>query len=157
MPSTSGQSGPWSDGNEGVLRIPQNSNITGTSPSDCLVSFPGHSLAGSYPSAEKQSVYSTVPADLATLLEDYVGRRKVLIKLVWMVHSNRIRFTFLLLLLFPKRIFPHSHMIYQLFLSNTNNLHIFVWFQVFLSNTNNYMVSSDYFQLEIIICLYTTV
>ena len=33
-----GQSGPWSNGNEGVLRIPQSSSITGTSPSDCLVS-----------------------------------------------------------------------------------------------------------------------
>ena len=47
------------DGNEGVLRIPQSSSIAGTSPSDCL----GHSLGvGSYPSAEKQSVYSTAPA-----------------------------------------------------------------------------------------------
>ena len=46
--------------NEGVLRILQSSSIAGTSPSDCLVSYPGHSLGGwSYPSAEKQSVYST--------------------------------------------------------------------------------------------------
>ena len=38
--------------------------ITGTSPSDCLVSYPGHALVGgSYPSAEVQSVYSTAPAD----------------------------------------------------------------------------------------------
>ena len=37
-------SGPGSDGNEGVLRIPQCSSITGASPSDCLVSYPGHSL-----------------------------------------------------------------------------------------------------------------
>ena len=41
--------------------------MTGTSPSDCLVSYPGHSLGGeSYSSAEKQSVYSTTPADWAT-------------------------------------------------------------------------------------------
>ncbi len=33
-----------SDGNEGVLRIPQSSSIAGTSPSDCLVSYPGHTL-----------------------------------------------------------------------------------------------------------------
>ena len=32
------------DGNEGVLHIPEISNITGTSPSNCLVSYPGHSL-----------------------------------------------------------------------------------------------------------------
>ena len=34
-----GQSGPGSNGNEGVLRIPQNPSITETSPSDCLVSY----------------------------------------------------------------------------------------------------------------------
>ena len=54
-----------SDGSEGVLRIPQSSRNTRTSPSDCLVSYPGHSLVGSYPSAEKQSVYSTALADWA--------------------------------------------------------------------------------------------
>ena len=42
--TTLGQSGPGSDGNKGVLRIPQSSGIIGTSPSDCLVSYPGHSL-----------------------------------------------------------------------------------------------------------------
>ena len=46
-------------GNEGALCIPQSSSITGTSPSDCLVSYPGHSLGESYPSAEVQLVYST--------------------------------------------------------------------------------------------------
>ena len=67
MLTTPGQSGPGNDGNEGVLRIPQSSSIAGTSPSDCLVSYAGHSLVGggSYPSAEVQSVYSTAPADWA--------------------------------------------------------------------------------------------
>ena len=55
--ATPGQSGPGSDGSKGVLHIPQNSNIIGTSPSDCLVLYPEHS----YPSAGKQSVYSMVP------------------------------------------------------------------------------------------------
>ena len=32
-----------SGGNEGVLRIPQSSSITETSPSDCLMSYLGHS------------------------------------------------------------------------------------------------------------------
>ena len=65
--TTPGQSGPGSNGNEGVLRIPQSSSIAGTSPSDCLVSYPGHLLrgGGSYPSAEVPSVYSTAPADWA--------------------------------------------------------------------------------------------
>ena len=57
------QSGPGSNGNGGVLRIPQSLSIIETSPSDCLVSYPGHSLGGSYPSAEVQSVYSTAPVD----------------------------------------------------------------------------------------------
>ena len=42
--TTPGQSGSGSDGNEGVLRITQSSSTVGTSPSDCLVSYPGHSL-----------------------------------------------------------------------------------------------------------------
>ena len=44
--TTPGQSGPGSNGNEGALRIPESSSSTGTSPSDCLVSYPGHSLGG---------------------------------------------------------------------------------------------------------------
>ena len=58
------QSGHWSDGNEDVPHVPQSSRITGTSPSDCSVSYSGHSLrVGSYPSAEKQPMYSTAPVD----------------------------------------------------------------------------------------------
>ena len=55
-----------SDGNEGAFCIPQSSSITGTSPSDNLVSCPGHSLSGSYSSAEVHTVYSTVPVVWAT-------------------------------------------------------------------------------------------
>ena len=44
--NTPGQSGPRSDDNEGVLNIFQSSRITGTSSSDCLVSYPGHPLLG---------------------------------------------------------------------------------------------------------------
>ena len=60
-----GQSEPGSDGNEEVLRITQSSSITGSLLSDCLVSYLEHSLVGgaSYPSAEKQSAYSTATAD----------------------------------------------------------------------------------------------
>ena len=35
---------PGSDGNEGVVCFPQSSSITGTSASDCLVSYTGHFL-----------------------------------------------------------------------------------------------------------------
>ena len=64
--TTLGQSGSGSDGKEGVLRIPQRPSITEASPSDCLVSYPGHSLGESYLFAEMQSVYSATQADWAT-------------------------------------------------------------------------------------------
>ena len=44
--TTPGQGGPGSDGNEGVLRILQSTIITGTSLSDYLMSYPGHSFGG---------------------------------------------------------------------------------------------------------------
>ena len=65
--TTPGQSVPGNNGNKGVLHIPQSSSITETLPSDCLVSYSGHSLGRSYPSAEKQSVLSTTPANWATV------------------------------------------------------------------------------------------
>ena len=55
--TTPGQEGPGSNGNEEILHIPQNSGITGTSPSDYLVSYPGNSLGESYSSsADGQSL-----------------------------------------------------------------------------------------------------
>ena len=60
---TPGQSGPGSNANEGVFCIPQSSSTTGASPSDCLVSYLGHSLGKSYLFAEMQLVYSTAPAN----------------------------------------------------------------------------------------------
>ena len=60
-------SGPRSNGNERVFHIPQISKA-GVSPSDCLISYPGHLLGRSYPSAEIQSVYSTAsPTQLTGL------------------------------------------------------------------------------------------
>ena len=50
--NTPDQSGPGSDVNEGVLRFPQSFNIIGALASDCLVSYPRHSLGESYPIAE---------------------------------------------------------------------------------------------------------
>ena len=50
-----------------VPRISQSSSITGTSPSDCLVLYQDTRCGwGSYPSAERQSVYSTAPSDWAS-------------------------------------------------------------------------------------------
>ena len=51
--TTPDQSGPVSDGNKGLLRIPQSSSITEALPSDCLVSYPEHWFEGkSYSFAE---------------------------------------------------------------------------------------------------------
>ena len=65
--TTPGQSGPGSDGNEGVLRIPQSSSISGASPSDCFLSLDTRWSRESYPSAEVASVYSTATADWTNL------------------------------------------------------------------------------------------
>ena len=54
-------------GNEGGAHIPNNSK-TLASPSDCLVSYPGHLLADFIPSTEMQSAYSITPANWVTLL-----------------------------------------------------------------------------------------
>ena len=42
--TTRDQSEPWSDDCKGVFHIPQSSSITGISPSESLMSYPGHSL-----------------------------------------------------------------------------------------------------------------
>ena len=55
--TTPGKSGPGGDGNERVHYIPQNSGITGTSSSDCLMSYLV-THGESYSSAEMQSVCS---------------------------------------------------------------------------------------------------
>ena len=53
--TTPGQRRPGINVNEEVLRIPQNSSITGTSPSDFLVWYTEHKLQEEpYPSAEMQ-------------------------------------------------------------------------------------------------------
>ena len=44
--TTPDQSGPGGDGSKEMLHIPQSSAITGTSPSNFLVSYPEHSLGG---------------------------------------------------------------------------------------------------------------
>ena len=59
------ESGPGSDPNERLIHIPEISSITGALQSDYLIAYTRHWLAGSYPSAEMHSVYSTAPADWA--------------------------------------------------------------------------------------------
>ena len=64
------QSGPGSNGNAGVLHIPQSSR-TGFLSSGSLMSYPGH-LLKEVLGAEMQSAYSTAPADWAA-----VGRQRI--------------------------------------------------------------------------------
>ena len=71
---TSDQNRPRSDDNKVVLHIPQSSSITEASLSDCLVSYQRYSLGESYPSAEMQSMYTSVPADWA--------------KIIWLLHQQ---------------------------------------------------------------------
>ena len=79
--TTPGQSRPGSNGNKGVVCIPQSSRITGTLPSDCLASYLGHSLGESYSSVEKQSVYSAAPADWTSKqANDYRQIKRVQLK-----------------------------------------------------------------------------
>ena len=63
--TTPGQCEFGSDNNKRVLSIPKSSSIRGASLSDYLVSYLGHSSKESYCSADMQSVYSTVLAELA--------------------------------------------------------------------------------------------
>ena len=53
-----------SNGNEWVFYIPQSSSITGTSPSDCLVSYLGHSLGGGLTLLQRCSRCILQPAGL---------------------------------------------------------------------------------------------
>ena len=74
--TTPSQSGAGSDSNEGVHRIPESSGITEASPSDCLVSYAGHSLGEYYFSAKL--VYSAAPDNrviffFCIFLEDFLS------------------------------------------------------------------------------------
>ena len=59
--TTPGQTGPGSNGNEEVLCIPQRSSITEASPSDCLVSYPGHSSGGGLTPLQRYSRHILQP------------------------------------------------------------------------------------------------
>ena len=58
---TQSQSWPVNDGNKRVLHIPQSSNITKVSPSDLLMTYPGHLLGEFYTTAEMQYILQPKP------------------------------------------------------------------------------------------------
>ena len=59
-----------------VMAMKRYSTFPKASQSDCLVSYPEHSLGELYPSAEMQLVYSTTAADLAIYIYIYIYRRE---------------------------------------------------------------------------------
>ena len=62
--TTPGQRGPGSDGNKGYSTFPKTPALLKPHHHHGLLSYLGHSLGwGSYPSAEKHSVWPTAPAD----------------------------------------------------------------------------------------------
>ena len=108
--TTPGQSGPGSDGNEAVLRIPQNSSTAGTSLSDCLVSYLCRETVGVFYSPSRLGKVccwnsfsnwwicncypETFHAHFMFRKNDAVPDRKSI--LLWVKHSflrNRIKFS----------------------------------------------------------------
>ena len=74
--TTAGQSGPGSDVNEGVVCILQSSHITGASPIDCLVSYPGHSLRSlTSPQRSSWCIQQPLPSEKLTFNTVRVNRR----------------------------------------------------------------------------------
>ena len=63
--------------------FPPNSSSTGTSPSDCLVLYPGYVLVESYSYADLQSVHSTALADWPI-----IQSRQEDIKCFWSIFSS---------------------------------------------------------------------
>ena len=87
--TTLGQSGPGSDDKEEVLCIPQCSSITGTSPSDCLVTYPRHSLRESYHSVVLQLVWSTALDDqLIFSVDNKLFQFRVFLFLDWLQYQD---------------------------------------------------------------------
>ena len=78
-----GQSGPGSNRNEGIFCIPRNTSITGTSPLECLVSYPGHSFGGKgYISLQR---HSQCILQLQPTGQDTQWRRKKKLLMIWII------------------------------------------------------------------------
>ena len=90
-----GQSEPGSDDIKEILCIPQSSSITGTSPSDCLVSYPGHSLGwgGSLTPLQRSSWHFLQPHPTGQNYFDWFNKKKKkrskLIKPSFLLDNNK--------------------------------------------------------------------
>ena len=116
--TTPGQIGPGSNGNEGVLCIPQSSSITAASPSDCLVSYPGHLLGGDLTLLQRRSrcILQPQPNGQVALWFQYYRQRKS-IKMVmkkWRNKMNKIFISVFFLFIHVCLLF-HFYIIHNIF------------------------------------------
>ena len=136
--------GPGSDGNKGVLRIPQSSSNTETLLSDCLVSYPDICWM-SYPAAEMQPVYSATPADSEFKVDSLTFNKLTLYHTLlmaegWLSDFNDISTW---LDLFYSEIFVNSANCTFIFTFPEWFKTFFrtvIWYQVFETNANNFII-----------------
>ena len=91
-----GQSESVRDGNEEVFHIPQSTSITGASPSDCLVWYPGHLLWSGLIHPPRDSQYVLQPlADWAQIIWIYTYKDKLIDKIAKVIIQvlNQIEFS----------------------------------------------------------------
>ena len=105
---------------EGLLLITQSASITGASPSDCFVSYPGHSLGKAYSSAGMRSVYFALPADWAIFFSVYFRKYN---------HSSRHNLKLSLPSLYTRFYsqYPMQNMIFNLCANKWLMLNWIVW------------------------------
>ena len=84
------QCGLGSDGNEWVLCIPQGSSIIRASPSDCLVSYPGHLFGGLTPlqKCNRRILHSQVSGLARMEYQINKAIRRTLIKIMLLFKSS---------------------------------------------------------------------
>ena len=82
------------------------------------------------------------------LFQRYFNSSRVILCL----EARQSRLLYIYIYTFCLVVSKYFFYMYQIFLSNTNNLHTVVLSQVFLSKSNNYKVPSGYFYLIITTC-----
>ena len=123
--TTIGQGGPGGDDNEEEHDIPQSLNITGASQSDFLLSYPEHSFERPYPSAKKQSLYSTTPTDGAMVRFGLIYLFNRIPNLYLMLKPDLLVSNWFHIFL-SKR----NNSIFEVFQSNKDNLHKSIRFRI---------------------------
>ena len=89
--TTPGHRRPESDGNEGVVNIPQRSSITVASPSDCLMSYTDNRCGGLPLCRDAVSVLYS-PCQLGLLFNEVNQERRLIIKSMYRFLSGCFRY-----------------------------------------------------------------